>query len=60
MPPVVSVPAQRQTQYNVERRFLRGSKLHIYLAVKEPDMIQANKMEYTLFVVSINTFLIDF
>jgi len=51
MPPVVSVPAQRQTQYNVERRFLRGSKLHIYLAVKEPDMIQANRMEYTLFVV---------
>jgi len=30
---------------------LRGSKLHIYLAVKEPDMIQANRMEYTLFVV---------
>jgi len=52
MPPVIaSVPAQRQTQYNVERRFLRGSKLHIYLAVKEPDMIQANKTEYTLFVV---------
>lgn len=48
----VSVPSQRENQYSVERQFLRGSKLHAYLAVKEPDMIQQSKMEYTLFVVS--------
>ena len=47
MPP----PAQRRTQYSVERRFLRGSKLHIFLAVKEPDMIKAEQTEYTLFTV---------
>ena len=48
----VEVPA-RQTQYTLPRKFLQGSKLHLYLAVKEPEMIQANKLEYTLFVVSI-------
>ena len=49
----VEVPA-RQTQYTLPRKFLQGSKLHLYLAVKEPEMIQANKLEYTLFVVSID------
>ena len=48
---VQTVPAQRLTQYNVERKFLKGSKLHIFLAVKEPDIIQATQCEYTLFVV---------
>ena len=51
----VEVPA-RQTQYTLPRKFLQGSKLHLYLAVKEPEMIQANKLEYTLFVVSIDFF----
>ena len=48
----VEVPA-RQTQYTIPIKFLQGSKLpcHLYLAVKEPKMIQANEFEYTLGVV---------
>ena len=49
---VTSVPLQH-TQYTVPRKFKNGSKLHNYLSIKEPEMIQANKLEYTLFVVSI-------
>ena len=54
MSPVISTatpPARRHTQYTVERRFLRGSKLHTFLADKEPDLIKADKTEYTLFTV---------
>ena len=44
-------PPQRWTQYNIGRRFLQRSPLHIYLAVKEPDKFKAYNAEYTLFIV---------
>ena len=53
----VEVPA-RQTQYTIPIKFLQGSKLpcHLYLAVKEPKMIQANEFEYRVFKHALSNF----
>ena len=42
---------ERTTQYNIERRFVEGSRLHTYLSFKEPEMISLWKRDYTLFTV---------
>lgn len=47
-----SRPAPGQyTTYTVPRRFLQGSKLHLYLAGKVPSMITMAKLDFTLFEV---------
>ena len=45
------IPGYKYTVYTAPRRFLPGAKLHPFLASKQPDMIQMDKMEYTLLVV---------
>jgi len=39
------------TIYTLPRKFRSDAKLHPFLAMKTPDMIKANKVEYTLFTV---------
>ena len=48
------------TIYTLPRKFRADAKLHPFLAMKTPDMIKANKVEYTLFTVSIICFAILF
>ena len=48
------------TIYTLPRKFRADAKLHPFLAMKTPDMIKANKVEYTLFTVSIICFAIYF
>ena len=42
---------ERKTLYNLERRFLEGSRLHIYLSFKEPQTFSIEKRDCTLFTV---------
>ena len=51
---IMSVNTSGQyTIYTLPRKFRSDAKLHPFLAMKTPDMIKANKVEYTLFTVSI-------
>ena len=45
------IPGRKYTVYTAPRRFLPGAKLHPFLAKKQPDMIQMDKMECTLLEV---------
>ena len=55
---IMSVNTSGQyTIYTLPRKFRSDAKLHPFLAMKTPDMIKANKVEYTLFTVSIILFL---
>lgn len=42
---------QKYTQYTLPRRFKPDSKLHKFLAEKEPATIQSGRSDYTLFTV---------
>lgn len=42
---------EKYTTYTFPRMFKKDSKLHVYLAKVEPDMIQLSNVEYTLFKV---------
>ena len=54
---IMSVNTSGQyTIYTLPRKFRSDAKLHPFLAMKTPDMIKANKVEYTLFTVSIILF----
>lgn len=44
-------PSNQYTIYTLPRRFKNDAKLHPFLAIKAPDMIQLNKVNYTLFTV---------
>jgi hypothetical protein len=49
---IMSVNTSGQyTIYTLPRKFRSDAKLHPFLAMKTPDMIKANKVEYTLFTV---------
>ena len=44
--------ADSSTEYSIPRMFLEHSKLHAYLARKEPNLIRLEKRGYTLYEVS--------
>ena len=44
--------SNRSSEYSIPRMFIENSKLHSYLARKEPNLIRLEKPSYTLYEVS--------